>query len=187
MLEGKDDVLLVQRFVEKFPLVDRHAYTPANPPRDEFFGGIDKDDWNTILWKPASWNGGHRHLSPIRRIGSLPSLYEYLALNFRWPEVDLGICRLLPNEPGEDLQPLADCMFKDPIMKQILLPACLVRFAVSMDYDPICFDCNHMQKSDCPVVRVEHESILVHGRIGQRTTLFGSVRELMLAVINAAV
>jgi hypothetical protein len=113
-------------------------------------------------------------------------LYETLVVSYRWPEVNLGVFRLLPNEPASDLQPLADAMFADPVLNNTFLPARYVRFALAVDaYDPICFDLNRMAHGDCPIVRLEHESILMHDTIGACDTLFATFRECVLAVIDS--
>ncbi|MEM9413006.1 MAG: hypothetical protein AAGA30_17990 [Planctomycetota bacterium] len=118
----------------------------------------------------------------------MPILFETLALSYRWLAVDLGICRLLENPPAADLQPLADAMFRDPIITNTLLPAGFVRFALAPNecYDPVCFDLSRMQDDDCPIVRMNHEVILIHQVIGEVTTLYGSFRELVIAVIESS-
>jgi len=134
-----------------------------------------------------SWPTSPDAIAAVRTAGPLPALYETLALSYRWPEIDLRLLRLLPNEPAGDLQPLAGAMFADPVLSHALLPARYVRFALAADnYDAICFDLNHLAGGDCPIVRFEHESILRHDSVGKHRTLFRSFRELVLAVIQAA-
>lgn len=72
-------------------------------------------------------------------------------------------------------------------MNATLIPARYIRFAVATDsYDPICFDLNHAMDGDCPIIRLEHESILVHDSIGESDTVFTTFRKLITAVINSA-
>jgi len=61
-----------------------------------------------------------------------------------------------------------------------------VRFALAPDccYDPICFDLNHYSNGDCPIVRFEHESILMYDKIGEKKQLFPSFRKMMQAVVT---
>ena len=98
--------------------------------------------------------------------------------------VDLEIVRLLGNPPGDSLQPLANLMTSDPVLQTTLGPKGYVRFAMASDcYDPICFDVNRTAGDDCPIVRLNHESILMHDRIGDVSTIFDSFRDLVLAVL----
>lgn len=187
MGKGDADAALLQRFVNTFNELDDSIYTHLLPPADGFIAGIDPEDWNLIRWKPACLPTRRSAISAIRIAGPLPRLYEMLALTYRWPMVDLRLLRLLPNEPASDLRPLAAAMFADPVLNNALVPAGYVRFAMAADdYDPICFDLNRPVGDDCPIIRLEHESILMHDRIGAHSTIFPTLRELMLAVIHSA-
>ena len=78
-------------------------------------------------------------------------------------------------------------MYGDIVMNNTLLPANFVRFALAPNecYDPICFDVSRMVDGDCPVVRMNHESILSNDEIGEVTTVFDSFRSLVVAVIES--
>jgi hypothetical protein len=98
----------------------------------------------------------------------------------------LGIFRLLANNAARDLQPLASAMLSDPVLNRTLIPAGYVRFALAEDdYDPICFDLNRFADGDCAIVRLEHESILMHDSIGVYNTIFPTFRELVRAVVQS--
>ena len=180
-----DDTELIQRFVDCFVRLDDSTFSHDDPPLAEFADGIDPDDWNLIRWQPAAISTPMASLDAIRKVGALPELYEQLATSFRWPEVDLGICRLLPNSPADDLGPLAASMFADPVLNNTLIPNGFSRFAMAPDYcyDPICFDLNRFRDNDCPIVRLNHESVLSYDTIGDVVTVFGSFRELIYAVL----
>ena len=180
-----DDAALIQRFVACFTRLDDSTFSHDEPPPQELSVGLDPIDWNSIRWQPAAISTASDAVGTIHRVGVLPRIYEQLVLSYRWPEVDLGLCRLLPNLPANDLQPLADAMFADPVLNNTLIPNGFSRFALAPNecYDPICFDLNRFTNGDCPVVRLNHESILMHDTIGDVTTVFGSFRELMHAVL----
>jgi hypothetical protein len=50
----------------------------------------------------------------------------------------------------------------------------------------MCFDLNSRQGDDCPIVQLEHESILCHDKIGKSWQRFPSFRDLMCATIDLA-
>lgn len=183
-----DDADLIRRFVATFERLDELIAFHDAPPPSELSAGIDPDDWNVIRWQPAPVATPTEALSLLhaRTPGCLPRLYERLILSYRWLEVDLRICRLLANPPADDLQPLVDRMFADPVLNDTLIPSGFVRFALASDYcyDPICFDLNRSVKGDCPVVRFNHESILMHDSLGETEQLFDSFRDLMLTVLD---
>ena len=158
------DTELIQRFVDCFTRLDESAFS--------------HDD-------PAAFSTSPEALVSIRRCGVLPELYEQLATSYRLPEVEIGVARLLPNLPAENLQPLADSMFADPVLNNTLVSKKLVRFAMAPNYcyDPICFDLNRFSNADCPVVRINHESVLSNGTVGEVEAIFDSFRDLMLAVL----
>ena len=179
------DTELIQRFVDCFTRLDDLTFSDDDPSPPEFANGIDSDDWNVIRWKPASIRTPETSLNVIRRVGPLPKLYELLATSYRWPEVELSICRLLPNLPADDLAPLAASMFADPVLNSTLIPHGFSRFGMAPDgcYDPFCFDLNRYRNNDCPVVRINHESVLSHDSIGKVETVFDSFRDLVHAVL----
>ncbi len=176
---------LLERFVATFNRLDASTLTSDALPPAEFAlnNGFDVEHYN---FRPIPVVAPSDALTAIRRIGSLPELFELLALSYRWPSVDLRVIRLLPNMPADDLRPLAAAMFCDPVLNATLLPARYVRFALATEcYDPICFDLNRFKNGDCPVVRIGHESILMHDKIGAYATMFSTFRDLIVAVINS--
>ena len=180
-----DDADLISRFVDCFTRLDDSTYSHTDPPPPEFSAGIDSEDWNVVRWQPAAIATSPDTLGLIHRVGVLPSLYRQLVLSYRWPDVDIGVCRLLCNLPADNLQPLAASMFADPILNNTLIPNGFARFALAPNecYDPICFDLNRFTNDDCPVVRLNHESIVTHDTIGDVVTVFGSFRELIHGVL----
>lgn len=180
-----DDAELIQRFVDCFTRLDDSTFTHNEPPPPEVTVGPDPNDWKAIRWRPAAMQTSADALRIFADIGSLPSLYQQLILSYRWLGADLHLLRLLGNPPAPDLQPLVNLMFSDPVLTQTLVPNGYIRFALAPNssYDPICFDLNRFDDDDCPIVRLDHESILMHDTIGDVTTLFHTFRELLNAVL----
>jgi len=185
---------LIDRFVASFERVEEDeldCFHYGSPPHELIVGPASIGGQNDFRWRPKAISTPAAALDIVHaRVGALPQLYEQLVLSYRWLEVDLRVCRLLENPPGDDLQ-LADGMFDDgmfadPVMNDTLLPAGFARFAKApeMCYDPICFDLNRMVNGDCPIMRFEHESILMYDKIGDHEQIFDSFGELMVAVLN---
>jgi hypothetical protein len=68
---------------------------------------------------------------------------------------------------GSD-EELSVAIFRDRAIADATLKASYIQFArpVGSSYDPICFDANRASKNrEFPIVRLEHEEILCHGRI----------------------
>ena len=181
------DADLLERFIATFDRLDDLVCFEGDAPPELLATERDLDDWNSIGWRPAKTKTSASALTAIRRTGPLPELYESLVMSYRWLAVDLGVCRLIANPPANDLQPLADSMYSDPVMNNTLLPAGFVRFALAANecYDPICFDLSRMVDGDCPIVRMNHESILMNDAVGEITTVSESFRKLVVAVIES--
>ena len=115
------DASLLERFIATFDRLDDLVWFEDDSPPELLAAERDADDWNSIGWCPAKYDTAASSLTAIRRTGPLPKLYESLVLSFRWLAVDLGVCRLIANSPANDLQPLADSIFSDPVMNLSLI------------------------------------------------------------------
>jgi hypothetical protein len=186
MRRDNRDTALLKRFVATFSRLDTSIVAldlDASLPTGIFPNNRVEENWN---FRSVAMVTPSEALEAIRCIGRLPELFELLAISYRWPILDLGVIRLLPNVRADDLRPLAAEMFADPVLNATLLPANYVRFALAADcYDSICFDLNRFNNGDCPVVRIEHESILMCDKIGTCATMFDTFRDLIVWVINS--
>jgi hypothetical protein len=158
----------------------------------ELDDGRDDSRWARQLWKPAAIATEIADLSAIydKLPGRFPPLYEQLVLSYRWLEVDLPeFARLLANSPGPALAALLSNITADPTLVDVLFPLRLIPFgkASGSNYDPLCFDlARRRPDGDCPVVQVEHESVLCNDQVGDVWQLFDSFRGLVEAVIAEA-
>lgn len=129
-------------------------------------------------------------LEPLRsRLPArLPRLFERMLTNYRWPEVDLGPLRLLPNPPGSGFDGFAQALFRDRGLAAVLLPEGFVQFARANDgrmYDPICFDTRRARGGgDCPIVRLDHEAALCFSRVKPVAELAPTFRELASRIVQ---
>lgn len=184
------DKQLIQQFIDSYKRLDDLFSLEAAPPELRPEQNLDEwDRWeeDLSLWEPRRINTPPDRLEPLysRIAGQFPMMYEELVLSYRWLEVDLKVIRLFANPPGPDFKGLAEEIFQDPIIAEVLIPAGFVPFGrSSINYDPMCFDFNHLTlKRDCPIVQFEHESILRDLKIGKHWQRWESFRDLMTEVI----
>ena len=187
------DAMLLEKFVGAFRALNGELLYEEGVGEipAEMSDGFDDSKWARQKWKPvpmASDPGSLREVYeqlPAR----LPPLYEQLLLNYRWMRVELGDwMSLLANPPGEDFSKLIEEMTRDSVLTSVLFPNGLLPFgrASGGNYDPICFDTRRrLRDGDCPVVRLDHEEILCHLRIGRVVDASESFRALVEAVVQS--
>ncbi len=196
MHASADNDDLVRRFVATFETLDGLEHGQSETLPAELAVEPGPDDWDAVRWQPAATFTHRELLAPIcERLSPhqkqpirLPALYERLVLSYRWLRVELGTVMLLANPPGPALNGLAEEMFRDPVLINTLLPAGFVPFGKVSGggYDPMCFDLNSIRRDDCPIIQIEHESVLCHDRIGKTWPRFSSFRDLMFDTIDRA-
>ena len=185
-MKPRNDSDLLDAFAQSFSILDELICPHDRPPPLALVDATHSEDWSVVRWRPTRLATPRVGMDGLRRVGRLPRLFESFAESFAWLDVDLRMCRLFANPPAPDFLDLSTAMFADPVLNNTLLPLRLVRFALASDccYDPICFDLSAFDGDDCPVVRLEHESILMHDRVGKREILFDSFRDLLRTVID---
>jgi hypothetical protein len=168
--------------------------------------GVAADDLTSMLAEP--WNARGATTWQLTRVqardgaldgfnavlpGSLPPLYLRLVCRFHFGEAEfsesglpsLRRVRLLPNFPPA-LDGLMAAMQRDPMMWCVLTSHGYVEFGKGAEpsYDAICFDLNRrLPDGDCPVVRLDHEEILVRERIQVRWDVADSFRGLVESIV----
>jgi hypothetical protein len=117
-----------------------------------------------------------------------PALFEKFVLNYRWSELDLGVCRLLPNEVGSSLMPLRSAIMNDQGIYGVALPNGVIPFGKGpgISYDPVCFDVrtSGARRDDYPVVQLDHEELLCNERVVIVERVAPSFRELVNVVVG---
>lgn len=187
-MKPRIDIELLEAFAGSFVLLDELLCPHDRHPPPALVDSTLSEDWSLVRWRPTRLDIPRVGISDLRRAGRLPQLFESFAESYAWLDVDLRVCRLFANPPTSDFTDLSTAMFADPVLNDTLLPLRLVRFALAPDgcYDPICFDLSAFDGDDCPIVRLEHESILMHNRVGKREIIFDSFRDLLQTVIDLA-
>ncbi len=186
----KDGTLLAQ-FVATFSVLDDTVLfedlDPAAVPLAS--GRIDEPGYQH--WEPRAVSTPRSALSALYE--KLPAkfspLFEELVLSYRWAEVDLEVVTLLANPIGPDLSGLAEAIFRDQGLVEMLLPNGLIQFAKAGGghYDPICFDIRARGKhGEARVVRVDHEEILCNHRLSVTEQIAPTFRALVDDIIAKA-
>ncbi len=159
------------------------------------FSVEETDLYGQQNWQPVACQTDAKYLEPLYAAlpGRFPPLYERLALSYRWPAAELPEVPvekntwppsplLLPNPLGRGLEGLLTVIRSDRALWDELAPNGYVQFARAWggSYDPVCFDTSRRQMDgDCPVVQIDHESILCYSHLKVAAELAGSFRELI--------
>lgn len=117
----------------------------------------------------------------------LPTPYRALVTRYQFAPFEIGGLDFFANTGVNDLDELAVAVFRDRFISTVTLAHGFLQVARPADgnYDPICFDLNHRsQNRDCPIVRLDHEAILISDRIRKIRTIAPSFFQFVIGVIN---
>lgn len=167
-----NDDLLLEQFIASFSRQDElweHLPVPMELLHAHTKSGFE--------WRPCRQATSASALQEIYACTGrpFPDLYERLVLGWRWLEVTVMDVRLFANAPASDLSPLLGELTKDRYAFDMLVEAGLIPLGHGFDYDFVCFANDPSGADDGPLVRVEHEALLMHGLIEQQT-MYGSFR-----------
>jgi hypothetical protein len=189
MKRAAEDDLLIEQLIAYFPKHDEMSVFPDLDPIAAQLATGQPNEFGWLQWAPRKVQTDPVQLELLyqKLPARFPSLYERLALSYRWAEVDLGAYRLLPNPPGTDLSGLFHQISGDPGLWESLAPGGYIQFGKGpdMDYDPVCFDLNaRKQNREYAIVKIDHEEILCNYRIKVVKKMAPSFRDLVLQTIN---
>jgi hypothetical protein len=126
------------------------------------------NDLGMSRWSPVRFRTSSDALAILYGAvpGPLPKLFELLLLSYRWLRVGIPGVTLFGNPPGPGLSGFEQEIMRDRYLYPVLFWQRLVEFgkAPGGSYDPICFDLKRTKAGDCPIVRIDHESIFIEGR-----------------------
>jgi hypothetical protein len=98
----------------------------------------------------------------------LPPSFRSLIRRYRFPSFDSGGVTLFGNVNGHDPDELVVRVFRDATLASVTQRNGFVQIGrpADLSYDPVCFDLRARTKSgEAPLVRLDHEQILINGRI----------------------
>jgi hypothetical protein len=182
---------LIDEFVNTFAVLDDLTVFAGRRELRRYPSAlITWDETGAGAWRPLAVETPRVTLQELYQSvgGPLPGLYETLILSYQWAEVDLGRLRLLENLPPA-LQRLTKAITADAFLFRVLAQGGFVPFGKGpdVDYDPVCFDLSRRDEDgDCPVVKFDHEEILIRERLVVVKEMAPSFRELMTLIIQDA-
>ena len=181
---------LISEYISCFETLDGCQTNSEDPITYEFAVG-EENIYGFKRWEPLKKHTPVDSLVPIysQLPAKFPPIYQYLLLNYRWPEVDLGEYRLLANPIQEGLSGLFDQMQMDRSLWDKLISSGFIQFGKGpdLDYDPVCFDISKRNKhGDFRIVKIDHEEILCSHRIREVAELAPSFEELAVKTIKNA-
>lgn len=151
-------------------------------------GPPDQLGWCHWKIRPAERNpwvaGLEQSVMPHR----FPKLFLSLISRYRFAELQVGTIMFFANTGQPVSHELAVC--KDVVMRPVLLEQGLLQFGQpdAVNYDPICFAAAKMKKGDAPIVRVDHEDILIRNGKGRIVAeIAPSFRHFVEQVIAGAI
>jgi len=188
------DHRLLERFVAAFEkLDDLTVWGDDQLIPAELDAGTDDSQRANRKWKPAAVETERAALTAIYEHlpASFPPLYEDLILSYRWLDVELdGFASLFANASGPAFSGLFSRMTAVRAFVEVLFPLGLIPFGhgTGDNYDPVCFATarRHRRHGDCPIVQVEHESVLCNLRIGKSWEIAESFRSFVEGVLEKA-
>jgi hypothetical protein len=130
----------------------------------------------------APWIEQFEHKLPAR----LPRSFRSLVARYSFPSFEVGALALFANKGDAGEDELANAVFRDKVMADVTHKAGFIQFARPADgwYDPICFNTNGSSKNrEFPIVRLDHEAILINSRIVVREVIAKSFLEFARGVI----
>lgn len=179
---------LVDRFVEFVNAGDHEPIWESDSPPSVRGKGIDDDgiyfDWQVNPQPNIDWIETLEERLGFR----LPEIHRSLVSRYTFPCFDFGGFSFSGNSiEGTDFHEFRDRLFLDTGMSDTLLPNHYLQFGNpdTGGYDPICMDMNRPDDTgDYPVVWLEHESILCHGKIDVIAEITPSFQDMMTKIMD---
>lgn len=160
---NKHDTAYLQRFYSAISRAERWLQPDEPIPPSLDTGRVN--EYGFREWSPARQQTEPRAIETIYETipGRVPKLFEQCLASFRWLEVDLPGITLLAHPPGPRCEGFVSEVIRDPHLYPTLFRERFMQFGKGGTlYDPICFDLRRKKKEDCPIVRIDHESVLIH-------------------------
>jgi hypothetical protein len=118
--------------------------------------------------------------------GRLPPSFGSLMRRYAFTPFEWGPVRFFGNSGTDDEDDLAIAAVRDPAIWHATSKAGFIQFARSpgVNYDLICFDMTIRRKNrESPIVRIDHEAILIYDRVIVVEDLWPSFAELLESLL----
>ncbi len=117
-----------------------------------------------------------------QRLGlHFPPSFRSLIGRYAFPVLDLGLVELFANEGDGAEYDLTTAPFRDAFMSPWLITHRLIYIGHPHigDYDPVCFDLSNQELLEPPIVKLNHEDILLERPTVRRRVLADSFLALV--------
>jgi hypothetical protein len=162
----RDQNALLKSFYEAMFRADRWLAPFEFMPAD--LATSETDDRGFVRWSPVRQRESATDVEKMyaKLPGRLPRLFEACLASFRWLRVEVAGVEFFAHPPGPDCEEFISQVLRDKHLFPTLLQNRFVEFgkAAGGSYDPVCFDLSRTTNHDCPVVRIDHESVLIDGK-----------------------
>ena len=117
----------------------------------------------------------------------LPASFRSLITRYLFPVLEFKKLELFSNLGDGSEYDLTRAPFRDPHMSPWLIENRLIWFAHPYvgDYDPICFDVASSASDEPPIIKLDHEDILLERKKVERTPVAASFLVLLQDAIDA--
>jgi hypothetical protein len=155
---------LVDQFVARINAGPRERLSCDEVPERLRIGRADdfgETDWQ-ILPGECTWIASVEEKLP----GPLPPSYKSLVARYVFPAFEVGDVLLFANTGEQRSWDLTAVFSDDRGLSSAPLRDGFVEFGKFQDrYDPVCFDLSRRRGGgECPIVYLDHESVLIHDR-----------------------
>jgi hypothetical protein len=145
---------------------------------------VDLCEWRVVSCEAAPWIEDIERTIPAR----LPQSYASLISRYCFPVMEVGPIVFHGNTiEGSDYYEFRRRLLSDPHMSPMLLKNGFVQFGKpsNWSYDPVCFDTSSRNSREYPVVRLDHEDILIRNRVKVVEVIAPSLRNILEAFVAA--
>jgi hypothetical protein len=158
------DAELIETFFQAILRADRWAVSKAEMPSE--FATDEVNEFDCVRWEPIRVSTDVTDLEKVygKLPARMPKLFEDCLSSFGWLGVELGGIDLFPHHAQAGLDEFVSHVVHDKALFPSLFRERFVQFgrAAGGSYDPICFDLKRSKDRDCPIVRIDHESVLIN-------------------------
>lgn len=115
-----------------------------------------------------------------------PKPFRSLVDRYRYSNIEVGPLMLFANSGHDLFYELSKRVFADEGIFPLLHKHGLLQFGLPQEanYDPVCFDMQHRYRGDAPIVRLDHEEILLRNRIRVVQQIAPSFSQFMQRAIS---
>jgi hypothetical protein len=180
---GKASDELVDGFVT---YLNRTGFEPKFPDQLPEELRTSNTDYGMFHWqiRPTSSNPWVEKL--VEKLPqSWPRPFRLLIDRYRFCNFEVGPLMFFANSGHDLFYELSSKVFKDKGLYPTLHKNGFLQFGLphETNYDPVCFDMKRRNRADAPIIQLDHEEILIRGRIRVVQEVAPSFAEFMQRTI----